>query len=140
MSVPTLGQQRLHQPVMKSLSMMTPSESVTSSIGSVEEPGSVWEYPEVGSVLGESLSDLEVIRKNLEVVENVLSGQESLKDDFVFSPIVDMKKGKDIKTDEKSKKDKSKKEKLIGKYIQTCFERNYEIRNELEPMYTFGPK
>ncbi len=94
-------------------------------MGSVEEPGSVWEYPEVGSVLGESLSDLEVIRKNLEVVENVLSGQESLKDDFVVSPIVDVKKGKDIKTDEKSKKDKSKKEKLIGKYIQTCFERNY---------------
>jgi hypothetical protein len=83
-------------------------------MGSVEEPGSVWEYPEVGSVLGESLSDLEVIRKNLEVVENVLSGQESLKDDFVVSPIVDVKKGKDIKTDEKSKKDKSKKEKLIG--------------------------
>jgi len=48
-----------------------------------------------------------------------------LKDDFVVSPIVDVKKGKDIKTDEKSKKDKSKKEKLIGKYIQTCFERNY---------------
>ena len=99
---------------------MTSSESVTSpkpllSIGSVEEPGPVWEYPEVGSVLSESLSDLEVIRRNLEKVENVVTGQDSLKDDFVFSPIVDGKKGKDNKNDDKSKKDKSKKEKLIGK-------------------------
>ncbi len=136
-SVPTLGHQRLHQPVLKSFSLMTSQESMTSpepllSIGSVEEPGPVWECSEVGSVLSESLNDLEVIRRNLEMVETVLSGQESLKDDFVFSPIVDGTKRKDGKTEEKSKKDKSKREKPNGKNSYNFFSNLFRL---LLPLY-----
>jgi hypothetical protein len=69
------GSLRVHPQLTSQASFPTFESSDLSrlnSLGSFEEPGQLWDCPDIGSFpSNSSLNQLEVIKKNLEVVEKV---------------------------------------------------------------------